>query len=230
MRDDQPEGPDDGDIVDARAQVAAMAASARRAGRSAVVSGRWLADTVVDVAPRLPVRSADTLSAHHGGLTGDGLSRSVVRAAGRVSGGVSVAVGGVITAQEVSVAGLLLVPFELAALTAVVVGTEVKLVTELRHVAGRQLPGGPRRRAEAAIVSWMSGRAAPPTEVAAAVRGDLLGRAGRQELRTTLRGRFTRNLSALGPLLTGAAAAGYLNRRATLEVGCSVARDLGLRR
>jgi hypothetical protein len=230
MRDDQPDEPDDGDVVDARAQVAALAASARRAGRSAVVSGRWLADTVVDVAPRLPVRDADALSAHHDGLTGDDLSRSVVRAAGRVSGGVSIAVGGVITAQEVSVAGLLLVPFELAALTAVVVGTEVKLVTELHHVAGRNLPGGPRRRAVAAIVSWMSGRAAPPTEVAAAVRGDLLGRAGRQELRTTLRRRFTRNLSALGPMLTGAAAAGYLNRRATLDVGRSVARDLGLRR
>jgi hypothetical protein len=127
-----------------------------------------------------------------------------------------------------SVAGLLLVPFELAAVTAAVVATEIKLVTELHHVAGRSLPGGPRRRAEAAIVSWMSGRAAPPSELSATVRGDLLGRAGRQELRQVLRARFTRNLSALGPLLTGAVAAGYLNRRATLAVGRQVARDLGL--
>ena len=67
-------------------------------------------------------------------------------------------------------------------MTALVVATEVKLVAELHHVAGRPLPGGPRPRAEAAIVSWMSGRAAPPTELAATVRGDLLGRAGRQQL------------------------------------------------
>ncbi|HKY65958.1 MAG TPA: hypothetical protein VJM49_06290, partial [Acidimicrobiales bacterium] len=136
--------------------------------------------------------------------------------------------GGVITAQEVTVAGLLLVPFELAALTALVVVTEVKLVTELHHVAGRPLPGGPRRRTEAAIVSWMSGRAAPPSEVSAVVRGDLLGRAGRQQLAQHLRARFTRNLTAVAPLLTGAVAAGYLNRRATLHVGKRVARDLGL--
>jgi hypothetical protein len=193
-----------------------------------VVSGRWLADTVVDVAPRLPVRDAAALSDHHGGLVGDELARSVVRAAGRVSGGLGATAGGVITAQELSIAGLVLVPFELAAVTALVVATEVKLVTELHHVAGRQLPGGPRRRAEAAVVSWLSGRAAPPDAVVAAVRGDVLGRAGRAELRDRLRARFTRNLTALAPLLTGAVAAGVLNRRATLGVGTRVARDLGL--
>jgi hypothetical protein len=193
-----------------------------------VVSGRWLADTLVDVAPRLPVRGAAALSDHHGGLVGDELARSVVRAAGRVSGGLGATAGGVITAQELSVAGLVLVPFELAAVTALVVATEVKLVTELHHLAGRSLPGGPRRRAEAAVVSWMSGRAAPPDAVVAAVRGDMLGRAGRVELRARLRARFTRNLTALAPLLTGAVAAGVLNRRATLDIGTRVARDLGL--
>jgi hypothetical protein len=219
---------DEVEAADVRAQVTALAASARRAGRRAVLSGRWLADTVVEVAPRLPVRDAPTLSAHHDGLTGDELARSVVRGGGRVTGGIAAATGGVITAQEVSVAGLLLVPFELAALTALVVVTEVKVVTELHHVAGRALPGGPRRRTEAAIVSWMSGRAAPPTELSATVRGDLLGRAGRQQLAQHLRARFTRNLTALAPLLTGAVAAGYLNRKATLAIGTQVARDLGL--
>jgi hypothetical protein len=75
----------------------------------------------------------------------------------------------------------------------------------------------------------MSGRAAPPNEVVATVRGDVLGRAGRQRLREALRHRFTRNLYALAPLLSGAVAAGYLNRKATLDVGTRVARDLGLR-
>jgi hypothetical protein len=194
-----------------------------------VLSGRWLADTVLDVAPRLPVRDAAALSAHHEGLTGDALARSVVHAAGRVSGGIAATTGGVVTAQELSVAGLLLVPFELAAETALVVGTELKLIAELHHLAGRPLPGGPRRWAESAVVSWMSGRALPPTPVAAVVRGDVLGRAGRRQLRDRLRSRYTRNLSTLAPLLTGAVAAGWLNRRATLDVGARVARDLGLR-
>ena len=152
----------------------------------------------------------------------------MVHAAGRVSGGIATTTGGVVTAQELSVAGLLLVPFELAAETALVVGTELKLIAELHHLAGRPLPGGPRRWAESAVVSWMSGRALPPTPVAAAVRGDVLGRAGRRQLRDRLRSRYTRNLSTLAPLLTGAVAAGWLNRRATLDVGARGGLDLGL--
>ena len=207
-----------------------LAASARRAGRRAVVSGRWLADTVVDVAPRLPVRDADRLSAHYDGLTGDDLARELVRSAGRVSGGIAATTGGIIAAQELTVAGLILIPFELAAETALVVATEVKLAAELHHVAGRPLPGAPHQRAGAALVAWMSGRAVPANRVVATVRGDMLGRAGRQELREVLRRRFARNLTTLAPMLTGAAAAGYLNRRATLDIGGRLAIDLGLDR
>jgi hypothetical protein len=225
-----PEASRRGDELAARReQIVALADSARRAGRRAVVSGRWLADTVVETAPHIPVRDAATLSAHHDGLTGDELARSVVRAAGRVSGGIAASAGGLIAAQELSIAGLVLVPFELAAQTALVVVTEIKLVAELHNLAGRPLPGGPRQRTGAALVSWMSGRAAPPNQVVATVRGDVLGRAGRQQLRDTLRRRFTRNLTTLAPFLTGAVAAGYLNRRSTLDIGTRVARDLGLR-
>jgi hypothetical protein len=177
----------------------------------------------------VPVRDAATLSAHHGGLTGDGLARSVIHAAGRVSGGLAGAVGGLITVQEMSVAGLALIPFELAAVTVLVVAAEVKLVTELHHVAGAPLPGAPTQRAGAALVSWMSGRAAPPNPVVAAVRGDVLGRAGRRQLGDHVRNRFLRSLAALGPVFTGAALAGYLSRRSTLAVGNRIARDLGLK-
>ena len=205
-----------------------LAASARRAGRRAVVSGRWLADTVVDVAPRLPVRDADRLSAQYDGLTGSELARELVRSAGRVSGGIAATTGGIITAQELTVAGLILIPFELAAETALVVATEVKLAAELHHVAGRALPGAPHQRAGAALVAWMSGRAVPANRVVATVRGDMLGRAGRQELREALHRRFARNLTTLAPMLAGAAAAGYLNRKATLDIGGRLATDLGL--
>jgi hypothetical protein len=220
--------PDQDNAAGVRDQLVGLAGSARKAGRRAVVSGRWLADTVVDLAPRLPVRDAATLSAHYDGLAGDALARELIRSAGRVSGAIAATTGGVIAAQELTLAGLVLVPFELAAETALVVATEVKLVAELHHVAGRRLPGGPHQRAGAALMAWMSGRPVPPNPAAATVRGDVLGRAGRQQLREVLRRRFTRNLSTLGPMLTGAAAAGYLNRKATLDVGGRIARDLGL--
>lgn len=208
----------------------ALAASARNAGRQAVVSGRWLAETVVETAPRVPVRDAARLSAQHDGLTGAALADRLVRSAGRVSGGIAATTGGIIAAQQLSVAGLLLVPFELAAETALVVVVELKLVAELHHVAERPLPGGPVERTGAAVMSWMSGRAAPANRVAAAVRGDVLGPGGRRQLRRELRTRFTRNVSTVAPLLTGAAAAGYLNRRTTVDVGRRVAGDLGLAR
>jgi hypothetical protein len=211
-----------------RQQLRVLAGSARRAGRQAVVGGRWLADTVVDVAPRLPLRSADTLSAHYGGLTGDELARALVRSAGRVSGGIAATTGGIIAAQQLTVAGLVMVPFEIAAETALVVATEIKLVAELHHVAGRNLPGGPQQRASAALAAWMSGRAVPPGPVTATAPSGMLGGAGRRELRDVLRRRFNRNLSTLAPMLTGAAAAGYLNRKATRAIGVRLARDLGL--
>ena len=192
------------------------------------MSGRWLADTVVDVAPRLPVRDAGRLSRHYDGLTGGELARELVRSAGRVSGGIAATTGGIIAAQELTIAGLVLVPFEIAAETALVVMTEVKLAAELHHVAGRRLPGAPHQRAGAALVAWMSGRAVPPNRVVATVRGDMLGRAGRQQLRQVLRRRYTRNLSTLAPMLTGAAAAAYLNRKATLDIGGRLTTDLGL--
>jgi hypothetical protein len=54
----------------------------------------------------------------------------------------------------------------------------------------------------------------------------MMGTAARRELQTSLLKRFGRNLSTLGPLLTGAAVASYLNRRATRSLGDHVRKDL----
>src|SRR5690242_10927821 len=62
--------------------------SARTAGAGAVASGRWLANTVFDVAPRIPIRSRDVLIAQHGGLTGMSLAQELVRRAARTSAAV----------------------------------------------------------------------------------------------------------------------------------------------
>lgn len=207
----------------------ALTASARTAGRRAVVSGRWLADTVIDMAPHVPLRDVETLSRHHGGATGAELARSMIRSSGRVSGAIGAAAGGLVAVQELSLAGALAIPFELAAETALVVMVELKLVAELHRVAGRPLPGGPGQQMSGALRSWLSGRGlASPGLAVAPARLDLLGRATRRQLNQKLRQRFARNLTTLGPLLTGAVAAGWLNRRATLAIGRRVARDLDL--
>jgi hypothetical protein len=217
--------------VDYREVVAGLARSARTAGRRAVVSGRWLAETVIELAPRVPVRDVETLSRHHDGLTGAALAKSMIRSSGRVSAAVGAAAGGLVAVQEVSIAGLVAVPFELAAETALVVLLEIKLVAELHAVAGHPLPGGVRERTAGAVRSWLSGRGVKAgTLVAVPAGADLLGRTTRAKLTMALRRRFTRNLTTLGPMLTGSAVASWLNRRATLDVGRRVARDLGLGR
>lgn len=54
----------------------------------------------------------------------------------------------------------------------------------------------------------------------------VLGTAVRRELRYTLLRRFGRNLTTLGPFLTGAAVASYLNRRATRTMADTLRADL----
>ncbi|HEY3141950.1 MAG TPA: hypothetical protein VGJ86_12515 [Acidimicrobiales bacterium] len=202
--------------------------SARTAGRGAVISGQWLAETVIDTAPRVPIRDVETLSRHHEGLTGEALARSMIRSSGRVSASIGAAAGGLVAVQELSVAAALAIPFELAAETALVVLVELKLVAELHQVAGRPLPGGPREQVAGAVRSWLSGRAVSGSSLVSSGKVDLLGRTTRLRMAAALRGRMTRNLTTLAPLLAGSAIAGWLNRRFTIDVGRRVADDLGL--
>lgn len=205
-----------------------LARSARTAGRQAVVSGRWLADTVVEMAPHMPIRDVDKLSAHHDGLTGGPLARSMVKSSGKVSAAIGGAAGGLMSVQELSVAGALAIPFELAAETALVVLVELKLVAELHNVAKRPLPGNAREQAAGAVRAWLSGHGISATSVVTSGKPDLLSRGTRARLAVALRRRFTRNLTTVAPLLTGAAIAAWLNRKATLEIGRSLSKDLGL--
>ena len=212
-----------------REQLAELVRSARKAGRKAVTSGRWLAETVVDLAPHVPVRDAATLSQHHEGATGAALARKLIRSAGNVSAAIAGAAGGIMAVQELSVAGAVAIPFELAAETALVVLLELKLVAELHQVAGRELPAGVKDRSVAVLKAWLSGRGITATGLVMA-RGapDLLSRATRARLARVLRRRYARNLTTVLPFLTGAAIAAYLNRRATVAIGKELAKDLDL--
>ena len=192
-------GPDDAaEIDDRRRQVAALAASARRAGRRAVVSGRWLADTVVDVAPRLPVRDARGAVRPPRRADRRRSGPVVVRGAGRgARAGSAPPPAAWSRPRSCRSPGWCWSRSSSPPSRSSWWPSRSSWSPSSTTVAGRQLPGGPRRRAEAAVVSWMSGRAAPPDAVVAAVRGDVLGRAGRAELRAQLRARLTRNLTAL---------------------------------
>ncbi|MET7396248.1 hypothetical protein ABZS66_22465 [Dactylosporangium sp. NPDC005572] len=185
----------------------------------------WVADAVTRVAPHIKVRDLDTLRAHHGGLEGEELAERLIRNASRVTAGIGAAGGGVAAVEWAVTPSLLSAPVLLAAETVAVVAVEMKLIGELHAVYGRPIEGTGAQRALALVQAWAQRRGINPMRVGGSVAA-AMGTALRKELRDRLLKRFGRNLSTLGPFLTGAAVGGFLNRRATLALGDDIRKDL----
>ncbi len=186
---------------------------------------RWMTDVVGDIAPHVPVRDLATLREHFDGLDGDELADRLIRNAARATAGVGAAGGGVASLQWAVTPTLLSAPVLLTAETVAVVAVELKLIGELHEVYRQPIPGSGTQRATALIQSWSAQRGVNPLLPGVGV-GTVLGTASRKELQGTLLRRFGRNLTTMGPLLTGAAVAGYLNSRATRSVADKIRKDL----
>jgi len=186
---------------------------------------RWMADVVGDVAPHVPVRDRETLLRHFPGLDDDDLAERLIRNAARTTAGIGAAGGGVASVEWVATPTLLSAPILLAAETIGVVSVEMKLIGELHEVYGRPVTGSAGQRAVALIQAWSGQRGVNPLVPGVGV-ATVLGTAARKELQGMLLRRFGRNLTTMGPLLTGAAVAGYLNRRATRNLGEHIRDDL----
>jgi hypothetical protein len=189
---------------------------------------RWVGDVLGDIAPRITIRDRDTLRRHFPGLTDEALAERLIRNAGRTTAAVGAAGGGIAAVEWVATPTLLTAPVLLAAETAAVVAIELKLIGELHELYGAPITGGPAQRGVALVQSWAHRRGVNPLlpGIGAAA---VLGTATRKELRDRLLRRFGRNLSTLGPFLTGAAVGGYLNRRATIALGHHIRKDLASR-
>ncbi|MGH3321691.1 MAG: hypothetical protein ACRDN9_16260 [Streptosporangiaceae bacterium] len=201
-----------------------LTASARKAGVVGVAGGRWLADTLLQVAPRLSVRDLDTLRDHHHGLTGEALADALVENAVRATMGVGAAAGGLAAVEFTAPPLLLTAPAQIAAETLAVSAIEVKLVAELHEVYGVQVPGNGTQRATAFVHAWARQRGVDPKHPGS--YSSALGTTARRELRNRLMRRMGRGIATLGPMLTGAAAGAALNNQATRRVADVVREDL----
>ena len=186
---------------------------------------RWMADVVGDITPHVPVRNLDTLRKHFPGLDDDDLAERLTRNAARATAGIGAAGGGVASLEWVAAPTLLSAPVLLAAETVAVVAIELKLIGELHEVYGQPVAGTGTHRAAQLIQSWAGQRGVNPLVPGVGV-ASVLGTAARKELQGTLLRRFGRNLTTMGPMLTGAAVASYLNRRATKSLGEKLQKDL----
>jgi hypothetical protein len=201
---------------------AALSSAARRGahvtGRGVSAGGRWLNGQVLAMAPRIPVRDLGTLRAQFPGRTPDELATALIDGASRASAAVGIAVGAWAVVPFLPAAGV-----EIATETLSVVGIEIKLVAELHEVYGQAVPGSVANRMTAYVGAWAQRRGvalAPGGLVLAA--GSPLAR----QLRRRLTARAGRSVFSLGPLLTGAAAGGMINRRETRKLGRMLAADL----
>jgi uncharacterized protein (DUF697 family) len=190
---------------------------------------RWMADVVGDIAPHVPVRDLDTLHRHFEGMDDDQLADRLVRNAARATAGVGAAGGGVASLEWAAAPTLLSAPILLAAETVAVVAIELKLIGELHEVYGQPIRGSAGHRAASLVQAWSGQRGVNPLVPGVGV-ASVLGTAARKELQGTLLRRFGRNLTTMGPLLTGAAVASYLNQRATKKLGEHLRKDLRKRR
>lgn len=186
---------------------------------------KWMTDAISDIAPHVPVRDLETLRRHHEGLDGEALAERLVRNASRATAGVGAAGGGVAAVEWAATPTLLTAPVLLATETVGVVAIELKLIGELHEVYGVPIPGAGSQRAMSLVHSWSQQRGVNPMLPGVGV-GVILGTAARKELRDRILKRFGRNLTSLGPFLTGAAVASYLNRRATRSLGDRIRDDL----
>jgi hypothetical protein len=203
---------------------AALAASARTAGRASVLGGSWLTEVVLDVAPRLPFRDGPTLRAQHPGLSDADLAQVIISGAAKSSATIGAAGGALAAVEFAAPPTLLTAPAQLAAETLLVATVEIKLLAELHEVYGVPATGPLSGRAMAYVVAWSERRGIDP--LSSSLWSFSLGASAKRALRNRLIRLAGRNLTTLGPLMSGAVAGSMVNHRETRRLGEQVRDDL----
>lgn len=206
-----------------------MVKRARAAGVGAVTAGRWLAEEIAEIAPRIPVRDADTLHRHYAGLTDVEIADQLIRTAKRTTAALGAAAGGLASIEFTAPPALLLAPVQLSAEIFAVAAVELKLVAELHEVLGSPATGSPAERGTAYMMSWVRRRAVNPQVVGTGVSA-ALGTAAKKELRSHVLRRIGRSTTKLAPFMAGAVAGAEINRRATADLGEKLKAELTGRR
>jgi hypothetical protein len=192
---------------------------ARKGGNRARAALGHLADRIIDIAPRIPVRDLQALRRQFPGLGPEQLADKLVAGAAAASATVGAGVG---AAAMLPVPPAM--PAELAAEITGVAAIELKLIAELHEVYGVRPPGGLKDRSTAYLRSWSGERGVDvlkPASFNAALGGPM-----KRELRQQIMKRMVRDLPNLMPFMVGAAVGAVMNRRDTRKLAAKVRADL----
>ncbi|MFJ9928584.1 hypothetical protein ACIRU5_21465 [Streptomyces misionensis] len=192
---------------------------ARRSGSRARAGLAHLADRVIDIAPRVPVRDLATLRGQFPGLGPEELADKLV--AGAAAGTSTIGAGiGAMAMLPVPPA----LPTELATEITGVAAVELKLIAELHEVYGVRPPGGLKTRSTAYLTSWSGERGVDVTKPS--TYDAALGGRMKRELRQQIMKRMVRDMPTLMPFMVGAAVGAVLNRRDTRRLAARIRADL----
>ncbi|MEV0636506.1 hypothetical protein AB0I77_16365 [Streptomyces sp. NPDC050619] len=192
---------------------------ARKSGSRARAGLAYLADRIIDIAPRIPVRDLATLRRHFPGLGPEELADKLVLGASSATATVGAGIG---AAAMMPVPPAM--PTELAAEVTGVAAIELKLIAELHEVYGVRPPGNLKERSTAYLNSWSGERGidvGKPSTVSAAMNSHM-----KHQLRQQIMKRMVRNLPNLMPFMVGAAVGAVMNRRDTRKLAERIRADL----
>ncbi|MFC8872978.1 hypothetical protein ACFUAC_35920 [Streptomyces sp. NPDC057148] len=191
----------------------------RNGGQRARAALAHLADRIIELAPRVPVRDLATLRAQFPGLGPEEIADRLV--AGAAKGTATVGAGiGAAAMMPVPPA----MPTELAAEVTGVAAIELKLIAELYEVYGQRPPGGLAQRSTAYLNSWSDERGvdvSKPSTLGSAMNSHM-----KRQLRQQIMKRMVRNLPNLMPFMVGAAVGAVMNRRDTRKLADRIRADL----
>ncbi|WP_333774774.1 hypothetical protein [Streptomyces sp. IBSBF 3136] len=192
---------------------------ARKGGSRARAGLSHLADRIIEIAPRIPVRDLATLRRQFPGLGPEQLADKLVAGA---AAGTSTVGAGIGAAAMLPVPPAM--PTELAAEITGVAAIELKLIAELHEVYGVRPQGNLKVRSTAYLSSWSGERGINvmrPSTVDAALGGQM-----KRELRQQIMKRMVRDLPNLMPFMVGAAVGAAMNRRDTKKLAARIRADL----
>lgn len=192
---------------------------ARRGGSRARTGLAYLADRIIEIAPRIPVRDLATLRRQFPGLGPEDLADKLVAGA---AAGTSTVGAGIGAAAMLPVPPAM--PTELAAEITGVAAIELKLIAELHEVYGARPPGGLKTRSTAYLSSWSGERGIDVMKPA--TYDTALGGRMKRELRQQIMKRTLRDLPNLMPFMVGAAVGAVMNRRDTRRLAGRIRADL----
>jgi hypothetical protein len=195
-----------------------LQASGLVAGKGLQALGKRLTAEMLEMAPKIPIRSISTLRDQYPDLGTEQLADAIIDGAARASAGVGAAVG-----AAAAVPFIPTLPVELGVETLTLVAVELKLIAELHEIYGMPAPGNSTQRMLAYVASWANRRGVRITSGGFALA---MGSPLRRRLERRIISKVSQSALSLAPLLTGAAAGAVLNHRETRRLGQQVREDL----